>query len=297
VTRFPLAVAALAAALVAESPRADSLSLHFARALYGNGAEGALRYPEGVACGDGVVVVADTGNDRLLRFPYQNGVVGPASVTKLDALRQPTAVEFGAKGDLFVLDRKARKIGRVAPNGEFKGFLEVKGLPATDSVVPVAFKVTAGDGLVLLDASARRVLVLDAQGVVTRQVPLPKGEFTDLAADPGGILYAVDSTQAVVWALDKGANAFRALTKPLKDVLLFPAFMAATDKGVLLLADQHGHGVVLVGLDGSFMGRQLSQGFGEGALYYPSQLCMTGQGEVLVADRANNRVQVFATQR
>ena len=64
-----------------------------------------------------------------------------------------------------------------------------------------------------------------------------------------------------------------------------------------LMADKYGHGLVSIGTDGSFQGRQLDLGYHEGYVSYPSAACMNGAGDVYVADRGNNRVQVFATQR
>ena len=295
--RLPKTLLALAAVLAAGSAGADSLSLRFSNSIYQDDKDIALHDPDGVACTDSTLVVADTANARFVKYQLQNGAPVSSAVMKIESFQQPTALQFDTKGNLFVLDRKARRIGRIDPQGAFGGWVELKGIASPEAVVPVAFKVDGSDGFVLLDAPARRVLVLDPAGQVTRQVPLPPGEFTDVAVDPAGVLFAVDSTDSVVWGAEKGATAFKALSKSLKDVLVFPAFLVATPKGVLLVADQHGHGVVLVGNDGAFLGRQLGQGFIEGNLYYPSQICMNGKGEVFVADRYNNRVQVFVTQR
>ncbi len=295
--RIPLALFALAALSVGGPVRADSLSLRFSNSIYQDDKEVALQNPEGVACSDTAIVVADTGNARFVKYQLLNGAPVSSTVMKNDSFKQPTALAFDSKGNVLVLDRKARKIGRLDAQGAFAGWIEVKGIASAEAVVPVAFKVDAGDGIVFIDAPPRRVLVLDAAGQVTRQIPLPSGEFTDVAVDPAGTIFVIDSTESVVWAAEKAASAFKPLTKSLKDVLTFPAFLVATNKGVLLVADQHGHGVVIVGNDGSFLGRQLGLGFVEGLLYYPSQICMNGRGEVFVADRYNNRVQVFATQR
>ncbi len=63
--------------------------------------------------------------------------------------------------------------------------------------------------------------------------------------------------------------------------------------GRLLLVDQHGQGLVVLGLDGAFQGRFLAMGWSEGAVYYPSQLCVSDAGTAFVADRGNHRVQLF----
>jgi len=61
--------------------------------------------------------------------------------------------------------------------------------------------------------------------------------------------------------------------------------------------DENGGGVVIVGQDGAFLGRQLAMGWTEGLLYYPSQMCLTEKGAVFIADRGNSRVQFFSIVR
>ena len=63
------------------------------------------------------------------------------------------------------------------------------------------------------------------------------------------------------------------------------------------MVDQYGNGIVVLGADGSFQGRQLAIGWGDGVLYYPGQLCINARGEAFIADRSNNRVQIFNTSR
>jgi hypothetical protein len=256
----------------------------------------ALKSPEGVACGADAVFVADTGNARLVRFKLQNGLPVGATQLKLSELQQPTIIHDDGKGGLLVLDRKARKVARISAQLQFAGWVEVKGSEQQE-VLPISFKPDGAGGIVLLDGAGRRVLFLDGSGAITRQVPLPKGEFTDIAVDASGVLYAVDEVEAVIWSAAKGDQALKPLSKNLKDVANFPASLIATGRGTLLVVDQHGHGIVTVGIDGSFQGRQLDMGWNEGVLYYPSTLCITSAGEVLIADRGNNRVQVFATPK
>ena len=57
--------------------------------------------------------------------------------------------------------------------------------------------------------------------------------------------------------------------------------------------DENGGGIVILGQDGSFLGRQLSMGWNEGLLYYPTQMCINERGEVFIADRGNSRIDIF----
>ncbi len=76
--------------------------------------------------------------------------------------------------------------------------------------------------------------------------------------------------------------------------MAFPTAIAVDGQGRIFLADQNGDGIVILGADGSFRGRQAGTGWKEGSLRYPSGLCAGPAGTIFVADRENGRVQMFA---
>jgi hypothetical protein len=299
VTRTTRAAAALAALLSAGGARAQSLALKPEVAVYQDAKEAGLKAPEGVACrDDGSVVVADTGNGRFLRFAWKDGVLSPATELKVAQVTAPTDVQLDATGAGFLaLDRKEKRIARVDASGTLAGWLDPKGM-TKGSVVPVSFAVGADGTVALLDGAATTVMVLDPDGAVRRKLPLPRdgAVFTAVAAAANGTVYAVDAVAARVWAAPKDAQAFKPFTEPLKGYMNFPAHLVATARG-LVVVDQNGSGLVVVGQDGSYLGRQLSMGWSAGFVYYPGQICVTGAGDVFVADRGNNRVQVFTASR
>jgi hypothetical protein len=289
--RYALPLALLVAGPAA---RAAPLALKFQQSMYQDGSEVALVQPEGVACSDsGAAIVADTGNQRLITFTVKDGQLGAGTAVKLPQLTAPERVELDRKGGALVLDGRTRRIGRTTAAGAYAGSVEIKGIAGASSVVPGSFKIDAADNVYVLDVAGRRVLVVNPAGAVSRQLELPKsGTFTDVAVDAAGTVFAVDAVGAVVWAAASGASAFSPLTRSMKDRISFPTHMLAR-KGTLFLVDQHGNGIVAVGIDGSYQGRQLAMGWTDGLVYYPSQLCITDGGVVLVADRNNNRVQYF----
>jgi hypothetical protein len=294
------AAAALASLLLwAGTARAGAIALRPVRALYVDAKEGPLKRPEGVACaieadGSSVVVVADTGNRRVVRYRIaKDATMGAVVEAKLDQLTSPLRVQLDSKGNALVLDGKTRRLVRVGPGGEFRGFLEPKGAGGGPELRIGSFKVAAEDGFVVLDFASPRVLVLDSAGTVTRQVGLPKASlFTDVAVDGAGNLYAVDAREAALWVADPSAKEFKRLTPSMKQYMSFPTYVAV-DRALLLVVDQNGAGIVQVGIDGSYQGRALAFGASEGLVAYPSQVCTTSSGETFVADRANNRVQLF----
>lgn len=288
----------LALGLVPAAARGQAVVFSHEGTIYA-GAEGPLKAPEGVACADkGPVVVSDTGNQRLVLFTYQDGQLGPGVEVKLPQATAPHRVQLDPKGGVLVLDWKSRKVVRVAADRSYGGVVEAKGIEDASAIVTASFKVDPSGNVYLLDGRGRRVLVLDPAGTVLSQVALPKesGVVTDIAVGAGGTLYAVDAVNAVVWTAEKGAPAFKPLSASLKDRMSFPSYLTV-NKGRLYVVDQNGNGIVILGIDGSYQGRQLSIGWSDGLVNYPGQLCVTESGVAFIADRFNNRVQAFTTGR
>jgi sugar lactone lactonase YvrE len=253
-----------------------------------------LKAPEAVAFdGKSLLLVADTGNGRLLRYTVTGDRVTPGLEIRLPELPYPIQVQITSRGEILALDGKLRRIARLAPTGAFAGYVAADDASA---VVLRSFKIDREDDLYLLDVSRGRILVLNLQGRVGRQVAFPPGvdSLSDLTVDGSGTIFAIQSVGSRVFTAKKGEPALSALTVGMKDDMAFPTSIASDDRGRLFIADQNGDGIVILGPDGSFRGRQSGTGWKEGLLRYPSGLCLGPSGTLFVADRENNRVQVFA---
>jgi hypothetical protein len=286
---------ALAAALAPAAARAEAVVFQHEGTIYSDAKEGPLSAPEGVACNDsGYAAVADTGNHRLLIYGLKEGRFTGGNELKLVQLPSPWRAQVNAKGELFVLDGKTRKIVRVGADGIFAGIIEPKGIADAGRVIAGSFKLTPGGDLYVLDVAGKRVMILAADGTVSGQVPLPAEAVlvTDVAVDLAGTIYAIDAAAGAIWTAEKGAPAFKLLVKGLGDRMSFPTYLLPR-KGKIFVVDQNGSGIVILGVDGSYQGRQLSIGWSEGLVNYPAQLCITEGGLAFLADRFNNRVQVF----
>jgi sugar lactone lactonase YvrE len=301
ITVPPAAIATpLLACAIACAPawaRAGTLGLKHERSIYADDRGRRLEAPEGVACAEGGrLVVADTGHGRLVSYAWRDGQLRGGEEIKLPQLPRPTRVQLDGAGNVLVLDGKLRRIARLDADGRFAGYLDLAPRPPAE-VTPIAFKVAASGEIWVLDAAGRRLLVANAAGRIAREVPLPRaGSFTDVALGPGGKVYAVDAASATLWVADGAGGAFRPAGPSLRDRLRFPADLAVDPLGRLFVMDRNGDAIAVLGADGRVEGRGLASGRGDGLLGYPAQICVT-RSEAFVADRGNNRVQVFSFLR
>jgi hypothetical protein len=275
---------------------AETVKLRYVQSIYFDEKGIGMKQPEGIACSDkSLLIVGDTGNDRLLRYSYQDRSLKAGAEIKVQQLSNPIRLQVNSKGEIFALDGKRRRIIRLNPDGTFKGYVDGEGIPSPSTFVPRSFKIDSKSNIYILDIFSARVLVLNPEGKYQKQVPFPNeyGFFSDLSVDSKGALFLIDCVKAMVFAADKDAKTFSPLTKSLRGYLKFPTNLTMDIRGTLYVVDENGGGVVILGRDGSYMGRQLSLGWSEGLLYYPSQICLNEKGDVFIADRGNSRVQIF----
>jgi DNA-binding beta-propeller fold protein YncE len=284
-----------AAILAAHGARAEALPLRPGAVAYADANGEALRNPEGVACTDsGRLVLADSGNGRLVPYTFKDGALAAGDVIRFAELGNPVRVQIDSRGNVLALDRKERRIVRVNEKGGFGGIVQPSGVPPANGFFPVSFKLDGADNLYVLDAGSSRVVVLAPSGAFVRQIPAPAGSLlTDVAVDAKGTLFATDAAHAQVLSAAKNAASFTAIGRSLRDAMSFPTYLTVTAQGLIVVVDRNGNGLVLVGPDGSYLGRRLAIGWTEGFVYYPGQICVDAHGDAFVADRANQRLQVF----
>jgi len=254
---------------------------------------GALARPEGVACTTSTIVAADTGNGRFVVYELGDRTLIPKTEFQIAELPYPIRIRMDGKGELLALDGKSRRIGRVGLDGGFKGIVPVDA--AAPSPVVRSFAVGPDGDLYVLDIAGGRVLVEDAAGAAVRQIALPpECRFPeDVAVDPSGYVFVLDAVGSRLFGASKGQSAVAPLGAPLTQDLSFAGSLAADGQGRVFVVDANGGGIVVLGADGSFRGRQSGMGWTEGLLRWPSSICLDGKGGIAVADRENNRIATF----
>lgn len=275
----------------------ETVKLRYAASLLVDERGGSLSRPMGAGCSDANLVVADTGNGQLLKYVYQQRMFKFEGQVKIPELSSPAKVQLSSKGEIFTFDEKQLRVVRISPDGTFAGFVKPSGLPAPETWVPRSFALDADDNIYILDIGAERVLVLDRSGAFMRVIKYPQeyGFFSDIAVNAEGIVFAIDTVQARLYSAARNAEVLSPLSEPLSQYQVkFPTTVAVDKSGLLFIMDQNNGAVVFLNQAGAMQGKDLSMGWKEGLLRYPSQACVSGQGDVFIADRENNRIQVFS---
>jgi len=114
-------IASMILAVATGSQAAEPLKFRQMAPIYVDGKGAGIRQPEGVACRGNALVVADTGNGRLLRYTLAGENWTPGGEIVLPQLPSPLRVDVNSKGEIFALDGQSRKIVRVPPPENFWG--------------------------------------------------------------------------------------------------------------------------------------------------------------------------------
>lgn len=291
----------MAAILLAPLQCFAAKEVQFMRALsvYAGNKGVSLNHPEGVACQGNEVMVADTVNGRLVRYTLKGGKIGGGNAIKVSQITYPIRLHLDSKGDIFVLDGKTRNLYKLDPKGKFLGPVKPTGLPAGPAPILRSFALDGKDNIYLLDVFGERVIVLDKDGKFQRQIAFPKdvGFISDLCVGPTGTIYLLDSVDGKLYSVSPGSDKMGTLVSDLKQYLTFATGIYSGDDGTLFVVDHNGSGIVMLGPDGSYEGRQLTMGWKPGLLYYPSQICLTNDNEAVIADQGNSRVQIFKLKK
>jgi DNA-binding beta-propeller fold protein YncE len=300
---LPFAFLVAVVVVAAGPPRlaeAQAARFRYIASVYADSQGTGLNLPEGIACGaDGQIVIGDTGNDRLLRFTYRDKTFSGGAEIKSPQLSAPSRVRINSKGEIYALDSKQRRLVHLAADGEVKEVIGFNAVEPSSTVVPKAFAIDQADNIYVLDVFSARVLVLNPQGQFQKSLPFPddSGFISDVAVDSVGNIFLVDSVKRRLFSAGKDAAAFTPVGGDLTQYIgTMPSYLT-TSKGTILVVEGSGSRIIGFGRDGSFLTRQLTLGWNEGALNHPEQICVSDKDEAFIADRDNSRVQVFQLMR
>jgi hypothetical protein len=192
--------------------------------IYGERGSGPGQFldPLGIAADDrGTVVVADTGNDRVVRLAYVDdrlefvrafGSTGSGE----RQFRKPSQIALGASGTIYVSDTGNDRIVTLSPVGEPTGSISGDAEAGVALEEPTGLAVVEGDDpwiarrrdfIAVSDRGGRRLLKLSRDGhllaaVEAGDLPAPNASFDYLAIDFYGNVYATDRANSAIHKFD-----------------------------------------------------------------------------------------------
>jgi tripartite motif-containing protein 71 len=282
----------------------DRLEVEGILGTYGSG-PGQMAYPEGVAVDNlGRVFVADTGNNRVLRFDSAGVFLGEFGGFGFEEGRfdKPRDLFIGGTLSLLVLDGENARVVKYDLEGRLLG--TVVDLASSEAqrelglVRPGGLAGDTGGSLFVSDAGGDRVLGLDALGGGLRIIGgfgSQPGRFrhpSGLTVSARGTLLVADGGNTRVQALDAFGGFLRAwpLSGPTYSGRVSLAWLPG---GRLAIAESDSSRVTVLSSEGRVIARLDRRGRQAGEIDRPAALAVDRSGRLYVADTQNHRVQVF----
>jgi DNA-binding beta-propeller fold protein YncE len=274
-------------------------------AIYGEQNTGEFAYPAAVGVGERLTV-ADTGNRRLLFFDPQGDLFKYAG--RFDAggkLGAPFCVAELSGGRLLVAERGKAALTLCDPKTNTAASAQLEGVPQAGRLVPGRFCAGSDGRLYLIDNGLSRILVLSAELRFEREVTLAEegfGGFSDVRVDRRGNLYALETLRGLVHVFDPQLKRVRSFGSRAAEgegaaLFEFPVSLALDRQGNVYVLDSHRAQLIVCDPEGRLQWRLGGFGWKEGSFNGPSYVAIDGLNRIFVADRLNNRIQVFAPLR
>jgi len=147
--------------------------------------------------------------------------------------------------------------------------------------------------LLVFDLAREKLLRVDTQGRVQKELPLGGG-LTALASTPGGGFVITNAGEgSVQWFGPDWQPGGRWVLPPEGPVPAWPVGIAVEPNGSLDIVDRHGGRILVIDATGKPEGAGSRRGWESGLLLFPAAIDRLGNGNLVVADEGNGRVQIF----
>jgi len=291
-----------------------------------------LQNPMGVAVSqDGRIYVTEAGGERLVHIYNSRGrELGSFAPPGTEAPgRVPVYVAVSPSGDVYVSDRDSASIFVFSADGAPKGQVAPPAGYEDWHPLGLAFDKTGNLYVTDVTPDKHRLMVLDltpasslgidptliharpegsilklsfgTQGEEDGQFWFPNG----IAVDSQGRIYVSDSNNGRMQAFDKNGKLLFKIGRGMsRGDLSIPRGIAVDSDGRLLIVDTYRGAVQAYEISKSagsdsegapvkFAGA-FSESLGDGVFFlYPNGLALDGKDQIYVADRSNNRVQIW----
>lgn len=264
---------------------------------------GELNGPEGIAIGpDGLLYVADTGNDRIQVFTRSGAFIRQwnGASTAAGSLNKPQRLTVAADGRVFVSDSDNQRIVVFSSTGTF--IQQWGGQSAEDSlpIHPLGIALDANNSIYVVDNNNDRIQVFSDLGEFSHHwgslghpdnyIEEPAG----MTRDNAGNLYIVDNTRSLIRKYNSSGVHIADLGQPFDPGpigLLYPYGIATNGTSELYIVDAGHNRIQVFSLTGVPLRRWGSYGTGNQQFDQPYGITVDSQGYIYVADAGNNRIQ------
>ena len=252
------------------------------------------------------VYVSELGGERQLKVFDRSGNLLFSSNPTGSVLpgRAPLYISVNSQGMVYVADRARDELSIYSPEGKYVGKFEPNG-DGGFVWSPIASTFDAQGNLYVTDATEgkHRVLIFDPSGRLVREFGKEgagQGEFTfpnGIAVAADGRIFVANGNLGRIDMFDNGGNFLASFGRGSGVGSIGLARGLAVDGDRLYAVDNVGHTVQVFGIvkdQPSYSFSLGSQGIENGQLLYPNGVAVDITGRVYVADRKNNRVQVWS---
>lgn len=272
----------------------EPLGIKHLFSIYGISKTDTLQKPNGVTFDkEGNIYVADTGNDRLLKFDDSGNFLKKFEAKK--KMRSPLSIQVGPNKNIYASSMLSSKMFVFSPGGTLiKEKLMEK---------PIVFKIQNSK---IYITSPGRIWVYDMQLNVLEYWGNPgkrTGEFmypNGIAIDKDENVYVSDSNNTRIQVFNKERENIERGTgrtpKGLNDrnrELGLPMGLTFGFKDYLYLIDAFHFNIKVFNKYGKQLAKLGDRGEGSGYFKYPSDISYDKENRFAVADKYNNRVQVI----
>jgi len=265
-----------------------------------------LSSPQGIAAHEGIIYVADSGNDKIQLFG-DNGVFlstleidsAPENIAAKEKglpfkLRKPTEIALDAQGQIYVLDADDSMIKVYSQNGAYIKHLKAEGRPQSISITHDGIYVAIGSTLAIhkYDFNGKQLFSFGSRGKGRAQFK----SITGLATDQDRQVFIGDSAKGIadVFMVESGIRVEPFVTHPSRtsvrweQVIPVSVSKAAWDgKNTIYAIDESSKdkkGKLIKIIDGAIAGEiQLND-------LTPASVAIDNSGAIWILDRKKSKI-------
>ncbi len=271
-----------------------------------------LSYPSSLFYDRGAGELYVTSSGRVV--VYSSDYFPVSSLGKGRGITGANSVYVDKKGDVYICQGPSTKNPKARISVYNAAFLPVKeiyfeGFEKARSFTPRRMAIgedgkmyVAGidfRGLVVLDEKGRFLNLLAPKDFIVSPNMARVAAINDVTIDKKGRIYLLSEEMGRIYVYDKNERfLFKFGTKGgSTGKLSRPRGIAVDDKrDRIYVIDYMRHTANVYSLDGKFLGEFGGRGWGPGWFNYPSDIAVDDQGNVIVADTFNQRVQVLKVE-